>query len=105
MGKPKSKYAKKSVRKKKVASGAARAKTPAELGRARITAGDYEGAIKTLSAAIAKHPRESINYRLRGNAFDNLGRRDEAVADWKRAASLGDTIIQSYLVFLGVEWP
>ena len=83
----------------------AKKKTPTDIGRAKITAGDYQGAIKTLSAAIAKNPEESINYRLRGNAYDNLGKREQAIEDWKKAASLGDTVIQSYLVFLEVEWP
>jgi len=105
--KPKKKYAKKPVPKRQspYEKAMAKKKTPANMGRAEITAGDYQGAIKTLSAAIAKNPRESINYRLRGNAYDNLGKREQAIADWKKAASLGDTVIQSYLVFLQVEWP
>jgi hypothetical protein len=102
--KPKKKYAKKSAPKGRTTATAQKT-TTADLGRAEITAGDYQGAIKTLSAAIAKNPAESINYRLRGNAYDNLGKREQAIADWKKAASLGDTIIQSYLIFLEVDWP
>jgi len=82
----------------------ARKKTPTEIGRAKITAGDYQGAVKTLTAAIDKYPRDSVNYRLRGNAYDNLGNRERAVEDWKKAASMGDTIMQSYLNFLEVDW-
>ena len=105
--KPKKKYIKKSVPKRQTPYEKAMAKkqTPTEIGRAKITAGDYRGAIKILSAAIAKNPKESINYRLRGNAYDNLGNREQAITDWKKAASLGDTVIQSYLVFLEVDWP
>jgi Flp pilus assembly protein TadD len=79
-------------------------KTSTVSGRAKINAGDYKGAIKTLTAVIANNPDESINYRLRGNAYDNLEKRERAIEDWKKAAALGDTIIQSYLSFLGIEW-
>jgi Flp pilus assembly protein TadD len=105
--KPKKKYVKRPAPKRQSPYEQAMAKkqTPTNMGRAEITAGDYPGAIKTLSAAIAKNPQESINYRLRGNAYDNLGKREQAIADWKKAATLGDTVIQSYLVFLEVEWP
>jgi Flp pilus assembly protein TadD len=105
--KPRKKYAKKSVPKRQspYEKAMAKKKTPTDMGRAAITAGDYQGAIKTLSAVIAKNPEESINYRLRGNAYDNLGKREQAITDWKKAASRGDTIIQSYLVFLQVDWP
>jgi hypothetical protein len=105
--KPKKKYVKNPAPKRQSPYEKAMAKkqTPTNMGRAEITAGDYPGAIKTLSAAIAKNPQESINYRLRGNAYDNLGKREQAIADWKKAATLGDTVIQSYLIFLEVEWP
>jgi heme/copper-type cytochrome/quinol oxidase subunit 2 len=78
--------------------------TSTASGRAKINAGDYKGAIKTLTAVIANDPNESINYRLRGNAYDNLEKRGRAIEDWKKAAALGDTIIQSYLSFLGIGW-
>ncbi len=78
--------------------------TSTASGRAKINDGDYRGAIKTLTAVITKNPDESINYRLRGNAYDNLGNRKRAIKDWKKAAALGDTIIQSYLSFLGIDW-
>ncbi len=105
--KSKKKYAKKPAPKRQSPydKAMAKKKMPTDIGRAKITAGDYQGAINTLSAAIAKYPEESINYRLRGNAYDNLGKRDQAIADWKKAAVLGDTTIQSYLVFLQVDWP
>jgi Flp pilus assembly protein TadD len=103
----KKKYPKKPAPKRQSPYEEAMAKkqTLTNMGRAEITAGDYQLAIKTLTSAIAENPDASINYRLRGNAYDNLGNREQAIADWKKAASLGDTIIQSYLVFLGVDWP
>jgi heme/copper-type cytochrome/quinol oxidase subunit 2 len=81
-----------------------REKTSTASGRAKINDGDYRGAIKTLTAIISKNPDESINYRLRGNAYDNLGNWKRAIEDWKKAAALGDTIIQSYLSFLEIDW-
>jgi tetratricopeptide (TPR) repeat protein len=103
--KPKKKYVKKQVPQSSYSPGTIKGETLTELGRIRITAGDYQGAVNVLSTAIEKYPGQSINYRLRGNAYDNMGRREQAIGDWKRAALLGDTIIQSYLLFLGVEWP
>jgi hypothetical protein len=105
--KAKKKYAKKPVPKRQspYEEEVAKKQTLTNMGRAEITAGDYQVAVKTLTSAIAENPDASINYRLRGNAYDNLGNREQAIADWKKAASLGDTIIQSYLVFLGVDWP
>lgn len=91
--------------KKMYAKGAAvSGKTSTVSGREKINTGDYRGAIKTLTAVIAKNPDESISYRLRGNAYDNLGNRKQAIEDWKKAAALGDTIIQSYLRFLEIDW-
>ena len=105
--KPRKKYAKKPLSKRQSPydKAMAKKKTPTEIGRAKITAGDFQGAVTTLSAAIAKYPRDSVNYRLRGNAYDNLGDRERAIEDWKKAASMGDTIMQSYLNFLEVDWP
>ena len=36
-------------------------------------------------------------YRLRGNAYDNLGDRQKALEDWAQAARLGDVLLQSSL--------
>jgi tetratricopeptide (TPR) repeat protein len=64
----------------------------------------YLNEIVKLNAAIAKNPDESINYRHRGNAFINLGNQERAIEDWKKAAAMGDTILQSYLGFLEIDW-
>jgi len=61
-------------------------------------------AIDTLTRIIAAHPQDSLSYRLRGNAYNNLGDRQKALEDWTQAARLGDTTLQSYLDFLEVKW-
>jgi hypothetical protein len=75
-----------------------------DKGKKQFHAGDFRGAVDTFTQAIADQPQESMGYRLRGNAYDNLGDRQKAVEDWIRAARLGDTVIQSYLDFLTVAW-
>lgn len=75
-----------------------------DSSRAQMNAGDYIGAIKTLDGIIAETPRDSQPYRLRGNAYQNMGDREKAVGDWITAARLGDEIVQSYLEFMQINW-
>jgi len=75
-----------------------------DRGRTQMNTGDYAGAIKTFTEIIAENPRESLPYRLRGNAYQNIGDREKAVGDWVTAARLGDTTVQSYLDFMQVKW-
>jgi len=104
--KSKKKFAKKPKTKRQYPYGKAMPKEikPENIARAKMNTGDYQEAINILTVAIVKNPRDSLNYRLRGNAFDNLGNREQAIEDWKKAAALGDTIIQSYLNFLQINW-
>jgi AMIN domain len=67
-------------------------------------ASEFAAAVDTFTRIIVAHPQDSLSYRLRGNAYDNLADRQKALADWTRAAGLGDTILQSYLDFLQVKW-
>jgi tetratricopeptide (TPR) repeat protein len=83
---------------------AAEAAQSLEQGRSQLNAGDFAAAIETFTQILSAHPQDSQSYRLRGNAYGNLGDRQKAVEDWTQAARLGDTIIQSYLDFLGVKW-
>jgi tetratricopeptide (TPR) repeat protein len=76
----------------------------ADQGRSHITSSEFATAVDTFTQVIAAHPRDSLSYRMRGNAYDNLGDQQKALEDWTQAARLGDTIIQSYLDFLGVKW-
>jgi Flp pilus assembly protein TadD len=73
-------------------------------GRLQMSAGEFTAAIETFTLILTAYPQDSLIYRLRGNAYDNLGDQEKAIEDWTQAARLGDTIIQSYLDFLGVKW-
>jgi tetratricopeptide (TPR) repeat protein len=75
-----------------------------DQGRAQLNAGEFAAAVDTFTRIIVADPQDSLSYRLRGNAYDNLADRKKALADWKRSARLGDTTIQSYLDFLKVKW-
>ncbi len=79
-------------------------KNSADRGRAQMNAGDYTGAIKTLTEIIADNPRDSLPYRLRGNAYQNIGDRQKSVEDWITAARLGDQLVQSYLDYMQINW-
>jgi tetratricopeptide (TPR) repeat protein len=76
----------------------------AELGRSQMNAGDYNGAIQTFTRNIIENPKDSLSYRLRGNAYQNIGDRQKAVGDLITAARLGDQIVQSYLDYMQINW-
>jgi tetratricopeptide (TPR) repeat protein len=73
-------------------------------GRSQLNADQFAAAVDTFTQILAAHPQDSLSYRLRGNAYDNLGDRQKAVEDWMQAARLGDNTLQSYLDFLQVKW-
>lgn len=75
-----------------------------DRGRSQMNAGDYKGAIKTFTQIIAENPKDSLPYRLRGNAYQNMGDRQKAIEDWTTAARLGDPIIRSYLDYMQIDW-
>jgi tetratricopeptide (TPR) repeat protein len=75
-----------------------------ERGRAQMNASDYKGAINTFTQIIAENPKDSLPYRLRGNAYQNIGDRQKAVGDWTTAARLGDQLVQSYLDYMQINW-
>ncbi len=81
-------------------------KAPQSVGQGRLqmNAGDFAASVETFTLILAAYPQDSLSYRLRGNAYDNLGDRQKAIEDWIQAARLGDTIIQSYLDYQGVKW-
>ena len=83
---------------------AAQALPTVDQGRSLLNAGEFAAAIETFTRILAVHPKDSLSYRLRGNAYDNLGNREKAIEDWMQASRLGDAIVQSYLDFLGVKW-
>jgi len=75
-------------------------------GGSQLNAGEFTAAVMVdiYTQILAAHPQDSLSYRLRGNAYDNLGDRQKAIADWTQAARLGDTTLQSYLDFLQAKW-
>jgi tetratricopeptide (TPR) repeat protein len=75
-----------------------------EQGRLFMNAGNFAAARDIFTRTIESRPLDSLSYRLRGNAHENLGERASALDDWINAAKLGDTIAQSYLDFLKVKW-
>ena len=75
-----------------------------ERGRSQMNAGNYAGAINTFTEMIARNPKDGLPYRLRGNAYQNMGDRQKAVADWTTAARLGNEIAQSYLDNMQIKW-
>lgn len=79
-------------------------RSTADRGRSQMNAGDYKGAIHTFTQIIAENPKDSLSYRLRGNAYQNIGERQKAVEDWTTAARLGDPVIQSYLDHMQINW-
>lgn len=79
-------------------------RSTADRGRSQMNAGDYKGAIHTFTQIIAENPKDSLSYRLRGNAYQNIGERQKAIEDWTAAARLGDPVIQSYLDHMQINW-
>jgi tetratricopeptide (TPR) repeat protein len=79
-------------------------KISVERGRSRMNAGNYAGAFTMFTEMIAKNPKDSLAYRLRGNAFQNMGLRQKAIGDWTTAARLGNEIAQSYLDDMQINW-
>ncbi|MBU3741684.1 MAG: tetratricopeptide repeat protein [Candidatus Kapabacteria bacterium] len=51
--------------------------------------GDVQGALPYFDTAISVAPNLAIIYTNRGKAFSNVGRMQEACADWTRGSSLG----------------
>ena len=75
-----------------------------DQGRSQLNDGEFAAAVDIFTQILAIHPNDSLIYRLRGDAYDNLGDQQKAIEDWTQAARLGDTIIQSDLDIQGVKW-
>jgi tetratricopeptide (TPR) repeat protein len=75
-----------------------------DQGRSQLNNGDFAEAVDTFTKILSAHPQDSLIYRSRGDAYDNMGDREKALEDWVQAARLGDTTIQSFLDYLEVKW-
>lgn len=73
-------------------------------GRSQLKACKFAAAVDTFTDVLKARPHDSLVYRLRGNAYDNLGDRQKAIEDWTQAARLGDSLLPSFLDFLQVQW-
>ncbi len=58
------------------------------IGAIHHSEGRYADAIRAYGDAIELAPRNAITHRNLGDAYQRLGRRDQAVAEYRRAASL-----------------
>jgi hypothetical protein len=75
-----------------------------DQGQSQLNNGDFVAAVDTFTQILATNPQNSLVYRLRGDAYDNMGDQEKALEDWTEAARLGDTVIQSSLDSQGVKW-
>ena len=66
--------------------------------------GEFAAAVDTFTKILAYDPNKSMIYRLRGDAYDNLGDQEKVLEDWTQAARLGDTVMQSSLDSQGIKW-
>ena len=63
-----------------------------DQGKSQLNDGEFAAAVDIFTQILATHPQDSLIYRLRGDAYDNLGDQQKALEDWTQAARLGDTI-------------
>ncbi len=58
------------------------------LGQLYLAQGDYLQAATALAQAIELEPQDDLAHFALGEAYEGLGQRDEALAEWKQAAAL-----------------
>lgn len=68
----------------------------ATLGDAQMRAGDYHGAIRTITE-IAASFESPVLYLNRGIAYSNLGHFDLAIADFDKAISMDPNIYDAFV--------
>ena len=90
--------------KRNAAKAAENAQSLLEQGKSQLNDGEFAAAVGIFTLILSTNPQDSLVYRLRGDAYDNLGDQQKAIEDWTQAARLGDTTIQSYLDSQGVKW-
>jgi S1-C subfamily serine protease len=57
-------------------------------GNSRIASGSYKDAVSSYDDAIQRNPSLAVAFFNRGLAYYNLGQRDNAIADFSKAAAL-----------------
>jgi hypothetical protein len=68
-----------------------------------LTKNQFNLALDDCSAAIARAPNYILALRSRAFAYEALGNRNSALADYRRAASLGDESSRRELIRLGTK--
>lgn len=80
-----------------------------QQGIAQAQKGDYQGAIATLTQAIASQLEVAEAYYQRGLVYDELGKLDEAIADYNQSLNLDSQQVKVYLhrasTFLALDNP
>lgn len=64
--------------------------------KAKAAAGDYSAAIDILTAVIAIHPHNAINYNNRGLIYFKSGQDRKALADYTKALQLDPLLSEAY---------
>ncbi|MGK7905544.1 MAG: tetratricopeptide repeat protein [Hormoscilla sp.] len=64
--------------------------------KAKAAAGNYSAAIDILTAAIAIHPQNAINYNNRGLIYFQSGQQQKALADYTKALQLNPQLSEAY---------
>ena len=59
---------------------------------------------QALDKAIELDPMVPEFYGVRGSAYNNLGNRQQAIANWQIGARLGDKSIQEFLRGQFIRW-
>ena len=65
-------------------------------GTLKLRDGDNQGAITHFTRAIALSPRSAQAYQKRGSALQNLGKLDEAIADYTRSYDIDHNEVALY---------
>ncbi len=76
----------------------------AARGRAYNRLDDYEPAIADFTKQIELYPKGADGYRNRGIVYEKWGKTEQATADLKMAARLGDKMTQEVLKTRGIAW-
>jgi tetratricopeptide (TPR) repeat protein len=66
------------------------------LGREHARGGDHSGAVDEHAAAVQLHPAYVAAYLARGQSLRQLGRTEEAAADFRRASELDPTCLAAH---------
>jgi tetratricopeptide (TPR) repeat protein len=75
-----------------------------EKGHSAILAGRYSEAINAMTKAVEIQPDYARAYVVRGFVYNRLGNHQQAIADFKIAARLGNKDAQDFLRKQGEQW-